>query len=90
MWDFSFTEKPCVLFCPDLDDYIQNRGVYTAPEKWGFPISRSNEELSDEIKCFDTKLYSESVKKNHECFGSYESGTATEKICKIIMEELSK
>ena len=90
MWDFSFTKKPCLLFCPDIEEYIQKRGFYTEPQKWGFPICKSNKELAEQIKAFDLIKYSEDVQKNHEYFESYETGTATKSICKIILEELAK
>ena len=90
MWDFSFTNKPCLLYCPDINEYIQERGFYTEPHKWGFPICKSNTDLAELIKNFDSKRYTDNIKINHDYFGSYESGTATKAICRIIMEELSK
>lgn len=84
MWDFSFTSKPCILFCTDLEKYKNERGFYTEPEKWGFPIAKSNEELNKIILEFDEKTYLEKVEENHKYFGSYENGEATKKIVEII------
>ncbi len=85
MWDYSFTGKPCLLFCPDIDEYIQKRGFYTEPKKWGFPICKSNQELADTIQNFDMEKYADNIKKNHEYFGSYEKGDATKKVCSVIL-----
>lgn len=87
MWDFSFTEKPCFLFMPDLEFYIQDRGFYTEPQTWGFPIATSNQELSKRISEFSIRKYKQDLKKNHEFFGSMEDGKATEKICEIIRKK---
>ena len=87
MWDYSFLYRPCFLFVPDLNDYIESRGFYTDPYSWGFPICRSNEELADKIEKFDEAEFTAAVKKNHEDFGSYEDGVATEKIVGEIFKE---
>lgn len=90
MWDYSLLKRPCFLFVPDLDEYLQNRGFYTDPNTWGFPICRTNEEIQNQIKNFNKDIYLSEINKNHENFGSYENGTATEKICKIIINNIGK
>ena len=88
MWDFSFTDKPCLLYCPDIEEYIQKRGFYTEPDKWGFPVCKTNDDLAKNIISFDKNKYKQDIQKNHEYFGNYESGNAAQTICKIIMEKL--
>lgn len=90
MWDFSFTKKPCILYCTDLEKYKNERGFYTEPEKWGFPIAQSNDELEKIIFDFDNSKYLKAVEENHKYFGSYENGNATKKIIEIISNELKK
>jgi CDP-glycerol glycerophosphotransferase len=89
MWDYSFTQKTCFLFTPDIDEYIKSRGFYSDPQKWGFPICKNNDELKEKILHFNEEAYKEAVKNNHQFFESYENGTATEQICKIISKEIS-
>ncbi len=90
MWDFSFTSKPCFLYCPDIEDYIQKRGFYTEPEKWGFPICKTNEDLGKEIINFDENKYYEDIQKNHDFFGNYEKGNASIEVCKLLENQISK
>lgn len=90
MWDFSFTNKPCLLFCPDIEDYIKNRGFYTDPDKWGFPVCKSNQEISEAIEQFNMDEYLKKIQENHEYFGNYENGSASQSICNLIMEKVSK
>ena len=84
MWDYSFLYRPCFLFTPDLQEYIDDRGFYTDPYSWGFPICQTNEELVDSIKKFDENIYVTAIKKHHDNLGSFEKGTATVKIVNCI------
>ena len=88
MWDYSFLYRPCILFAPDIEYYMQNRGFYTSPESWGFPICKSNEELASVIAGFDIEKYVDAVKKHHDNMGSYENGDASEKIVHVIEKQL--
>jgi CDP-glycerol glycerophosphotransferase len=86
IWDFSLNKKPCFLFTPDLDQYLQERGFYTPIEQWPYPIARTNEELCINILNFNKTEYDAKVKKHHDDLGSYEKGTATSKVTEILQE----
>ena len=87
IWDFSLTKKPCFLYCPDLDYYLnEDRGVYTLIETWPGILCRSNEELEQAILNFDESEYVKKVEKHHADLGSYETGHACEQVCKRIAE----
>lgn len=90
MWDFSFTGKPCILFAPDIEQYDAERGFYTDPYSWGFPIAKTNQELQDIILTFDEDRFRKAMQQHHADLGSYEDGHATEKICQFIEEKLQK
>lgn len=90
MWDFSFLKRPCFLFVPDFDHYHDNRGFYTDPNDWGFPICRNNKELEFAITEFDRNNYLHAIEKHHKNLGSYESGTATETVANLIVDEIEK
>jgi CDP-glycerol glycerophosphotransferase len=84
IWDFSFTHKPCFLYAPDLEEYKSNRDFYTPIEEWPFPLAKTNQELIENIKNFDSKEYIGKVNKHHKELGSYETGHATEHFCKLL------
>lgn len=87
IWDFSLTKKPCFLYCPDLDYYLnEDRGVYTPIETWPGILCRSNEELEQAILNFDEAEYVKKVEKHHADLGSYETGHACEQVCRRIAE----
>lgn len=86
MWDFSLTKKICMLFAPDIETYIKNRGFYTEPTKWGFPIAKSNNELRELILYFDYNSYSANIDKSFDFMGSFEDGHATLKIIDLLKQ----
>lgn len=88
MWDYSFTGKPCILFAPDIEKYQKERGFYTDPYTWGFPIAKTNEELCKIIEEFDIEDFIKKMEMHHATLGSYENGNATERICNFIVERV--
>lgn len=87
IWDFSLMKKPCFLYVPDMDYYInEDRGVYTPIEDWPGIIAKTNQELQKAVLEFDEDSYRKKVEKHHKDLGSYETGTACEQVCKRIAE----
>ena len=87
IWDYSFTNRPCFLFVNDLEKYGADPGFCTDIHNWGFPICLNNSELCDAISSFDERVFKQKMKEKHEYYGSYETGTATEKFCQLILRK---
>jgi CDP-glycerol glycerophosphotransferase len=87
IWDFSFTYKPCFLYAPDLKKYEAETGGFHVPIKtWPFPLAETNKDLVRNIRQFDRRKYINDVNKHHADLGSYETGHATEQLCKLLFE----
>lgn len=84
IWDFSFTDRPCLLYATDLDDYQISQGFYSDIHTWPFPLAESNQELLDNIQNFNFDTYKKAIQHHHEDLGSYESGTACWEVLKYI------
>ena len=84
-WDFMLTEKPCFLYAPDLDHYVETTRVYTPVSEWPFPQSRTNEELVNCILSFDENMYHSNCKKHYKDLGGCESGNATFFVCERVI-----
>ena len=84
MWDFSFTNKPCFLYTPDIDKYMEYRNFFVPPSQWHFPLANNIKELQDNILSYDALRFKEDMVKHHNEYGSFENGMATEKICKLL------
>ena len=86
IWDFSFTEKPCFLFAPDLSLYEEKRGFCTPPQSWGFPLAQTDGQLRECIMSFNQKDFALKMKEHHSDLGSFENGTACRKTADLILE----
>lgn len=84
IWDFSFTEKPCLLYTPDLDEYEKLRGFDKDIYSWGFPVCKNNKELQNGILTFDEEQFKRNMKRHHSDLGSFETGTACEQVLKLL------
>lgn len=84
VWDYSFTYRPCFLYCADLEAYIAERDFYTPIDTWGFDVCKNNDELEAAILSFDEEKYIQRLKKRQEFCGSFEDGHATERVCRVI------
>lgn len=85
IWDYSFTYRPCYLYTPDLDKYIEGRGLDEDIYSWGFPVALTNDELVEKIENFDENDFIERMNNHHKKLGSFENGSATEQVCSYII-----
>lgn len=85
MWDFSFTKKPAFVFAPDLAEYEKNRSFFTPPEKWPYPVVKTNQKLTEKILNFDQEKHEAAILKHHKQQGNFEDGHATEKVYRKIL-----
>lgn len=86
IWDYSFTGKPCFLFAPDLEEYRKKPGFDRDIMEWGFPVCRSNEELTDRILDFRQEEYEKKMKAHQESLGCCETGRAADIVAERIAE----
>ena len=90
IWDYSFTGRPCFLYCYDLKEYYSEKSFDLPIEQWRFPICESNESLIKAIDSFAEEEFQKAMKKHHEEMGALEDGKATERVCKMILRILRK
>ena len=88
VWDFSLTGKPGFLFTPDLQEYQKETNFHTPIELWPYPYALTTKELCTNILKYDANEALQKIKAHHSLLGSYEKGSATEEICKIIKSHL--
>ena len=81
MFDFGLTKRPCFLYVPDLDEYIENdRGLYFAINELPFISVKNNDELASEIANFDSDKYDKDLKSFSSKIGSFEIGKCSEEL----------
>jgi len=85
MFDYAMTRKPCFLYVPDYEDYVEkDRNLYFNILDLPFRVAMNKEELLFRINTFDSNAYSRDL--NHFFFkiGSYEDGKASENLVRRI------
>lgn len=82
MHDFALLRKPCFLYTPDYDEYLNERGLYWTFDELPYSYSITMDGLIENIKSYDEKKYLNSLDQYFKKLGSFETGNATEKIVK--------
>lgn len=86
MWDFSLMGKPCFLYVPDLEEYVNNdRGFFTPIEKWPGIICKNDEQLIEELRNLDFSKSADIAKSHLAYMVSYENGNASQTIAEYIV-----
>ncbi|MCM1119031.1 MAG: CDP-glycerol glycerophosphotransferase family protein [bacterium] len=85
IWDYALTEKPCLLYVPDLDDFENNQGGTILPvSKWpGIPCINI-ETLCDAIKNMKFYDFAKIAGEHLNLLESYENGNACKQVAEII------
>lgn len=89
VWDYSLTDRPLLLYTPDLEAYCEHRGFYVDIHDWGFPICRSMKELSEVLPQILSGTYKNGPKHHQEILGSYESGHSCEALLDYLKQKLN-
>ena len=88
VFDAAVLYKKCLIFALDENEYINERGFYMKLEDLPFLVARSNEELCQNIDKFEFEKYHEEMDKYFEKMGLNKDGKATERIIKMILENI--
>ncbi|MGN0204633.1 MAG: CDP-glycerol glycerophosphotransferase family protein [Coprococcus sp.] len=83
IWDYCQTQRPLLLYVPDLKYYISNRGFYLDIRQWGFPLCQSMDELLNEIETVPDDAQDKAL-HHLQLLGSYENGQACCSLLKYI------
>ena len=91
IFDFALTKRPCFLYVPDLNEYIQKeRALYFDIKQLPFIKASSNNDLLSAISTFNEKKYLSELTAFNNNIGSYENGNACERITEYINQECNK
>lgn len=87
MFDFALTNRPCLLYTPDLDDYSKN-GFCIQPDELPFPLATTEAELHAQILAFDDEKYQTNLVASLNKYGFVEKGTASKDVADIILQKI--
>lgn len=89
VWDYALTDRPLILYAPDLESYRSGRGFYVDIRDWGFPLCRTEEELLAMLPEVLSGAYKNGPKLHRELLGSYESGHSCKELLAFIEKQVS-
>lgn len=84
IWDYSFLNRPCFLYVPDLERYRKMRGFYEDIDKWQYPYAVKSDELYDIIGNMERYDWYGIARRHHDMLKSCETGEASETVVKYI------
>ena len=87
MGDYSIYLKPLFMFCTDIDEYQKERGLQEDLKSLPFSISKTNQELYENIVNFDKLKYEEKLSAYYKTEAFCENGNASEKVMQLIEKE---
>lgn len=87
VFEYALFERPVIFFAYDLEDYIDDRGLYyNFDEITPGPICRTNEEMTDYIKHIDERFDKQKIVDFKNKFMCSCDGHSTERILKFAKE----
>lgn len=84
MWDAAIQDKLVIVYAPDAQRYIDNRGFFLDIRKWPFLLAFNNDELELRIQEYDKQLYIDNLQRLVRESKSYENSDAVIAITNII------
>ena len=87
--EMLISKKKCFLYAYDYDRYMENRGLVLELDNLPFPVSKSMNQLIDQIENFNEFDYSTSIEKFNQKYEVFESGEASKEIGDRIINEMS-
>lgn len=88
IFDFALSNKPGLLYTPDLNQYITERGLYFDLHGLPFPLCQTEDELITAIERFDIERYQEELNNFLHEVGLIRSQHSAEKIVERIREKI--
>lgn len=86
MFEFSLTERPCVLYATDIEAYRKERDYYFEIYKLPFPVAATSDELIGVMQHFDNKAYIAGLKRFFRKVNIKEDGKAASAAAEIVVK----
>lgn len=85
MWDAAIQDKLVIVYAPDAQRYIDNRGFFLDIREWPFLLAFNNAELEERIQSYNEQDY---LNRLHHLINeskSYEGSRAVQSIVNVIL-----
>lgn len=85
MWDAAIQDKLVLVYAPDAQRYIDNRGFFMDIREWPFLLAFNNNELAERIDGYEKEKYLERLHKLVSQSRSYENANAASAIADLLV-----
>lgn len=85
IWDYALLGRPCLLYVPDMESYIAQRGICSPITEWPGIACGDERALLDALATLNARDCAMKAEQHLKALGSYETGTATAQICERIL-----
>ena len=91
MFDMLIAKKKCVLFVPDLEDYLEKeRKTYFDIRTLPFPLATNMEELNSFLVNFDDNKYYTDIEQFTQKVGMEEDGNSCKRLLNFINDRFTR
>lgn len=87
-FDFLIQRKPTFMFAPDIDSYVNERGLLFDPFQLPFSCSLNNDDLEKNILQFDQDTYIQKVNAFFDEHQLQDDGQASNRVADIIAAKI--
>ena len=84
IYDFAVLKKPAYLYAPDVEQYHQMRGLKEQFFRLPFPLSRTNQQLQEQLKEYDEEKGARLAQEFLDYYGSVDKGDASKQVVQRI------
>lgn len=82
VFDYMILEKPFIFYTPDLEEYMENIGVYVDVKELGYPVCVNEDEIIANIKNYP--IQDDLFKKNKDKFIEYQDQYSVNRVIDLI------
>jgi len=86
MFEFSMTNKPVILYAPDIESYLEDRNFYFDIHSLPYPVVEDNHQLFEAIENFNSNVYAKAIDNFFVKLGVKENGDASKRIVEKIKQ----
>lgn len=84
MEDFMLTGRPGFQYVPDIEDYLDDRGLYYSLDSRPFPVASNQTELLDCVADFDVSRFESKRREFMKLAGFVDDGRGDERVASLI------
>ena len=88
MFDAMEARKPVLLYCPDLDRYMADRGVYFTMDELPFDCCTTMDSLCGSLAAQDNALHRDKVQAFMEKLGMVQRADSSQRICRDLLRRM--